>query len=220
MDWVDHHLSQPIEASRRRLNTQGALGTGRQRADFLSTCRILAILEGSKIYDSRERGIVMESFTAPRNGLPAPDKIKIIEATDIVSAQTLELDTQIVNVIEAQTGSFISQGVRYLRFSGVAFPYRVQVPPQTAEWGILFTVADPDIAFIESWNPLIRGVHYDYDVLSVNGIPVEPRSVGGELTFQMVFSNPTNQRGLPPSMGSRVSPLGRPLPLAYLSGGG
>ena len=170
-----------------RLNRQGALGTGRTRTDLMSAFRLLAVLEGSNIFDD-DRGLHFESATT-RYVLPANTHV----IDDVRRGKTLAQDRLIVNRIEGSSDSYRTAGEQ--RISLVEpLPLRINIPPQTLDFSITLNV-DPaaNHAFIESWVPLRRGVHYDWTISRIGGVQAHPIFEGDEDKCRITFPNPSTE---------------------------
>ena len=156
-----------------RLNRSGALGSNRQRAQFLDAMRILAVLEGGRIYDNRKGAVRFENFARRISYQGETKKI-----TGFHTINTNPQDTLVVNVIEGSSSSVASSSLAPIEFT-TPLPITFDVPPNESDFAVELYVKDDGIQFIESWD--IADIDYAHDV------QIEQY----DLFIRIRFNNPT-----------------------------
>ena len=165
-----------------RINREGALGSGRRLASFQDALRMLALVEGGRIYDDSDGTIHFEGFA---HRLGRSGRIKNITVDDVNNVTTHALDDYVINVLESESGVLRSQGFKPLEFTK-ELPDTVIVPGQST-FGIVYEIADDDIVLIENWEPLVRGDNYDYGIQGVT-----PDVEFTDTSITIIVNNPTN----------------------------
>lgn len=170
------------------LSGQPALGSGRTLASFQALCRLLAVLEGSRIYDDRQGRMVFENFSSRQ--VVEGHRVHRISVDDPFAVTTLDPDQLVVNAILGESDNAVSAGVQDLEFTA-SLPQRFTIPPNTLDWGLVLEIKDPDILFIESWSPLVDGTHFTW-TYTATGAVATPTFHTDSRSCRIVFPNPTN----------------------------
>ena len=172
-----------------RVNRSALLGSNRRRVGLMDVARVLAQTEIGRIYDTQGGHIVFEN-RYHRSSFWASGPVARIDSNNahINFAQTGSVLDGIINVVTSQGDSYVSKGLQQITFtpplvSGTTYT----IPPGGRT--LVFTVdtsPDANVAFVQSWVPIVSGTNYTYD--SVLGVPVFER---GATEVSIRFPNPT-----------------------------
>lgn len=161
-----------------RLSSSGQFGTGRTFGNLQDGLKLLALLEGGRIYDQRDGKLVFESLNSPRRQQSVA--AVRIAGDDVWHAEARDTDEGIINHVRGRRTQIRAQGVIDLPMvapdgsSGAdAFPVTIAVGPRQRER--LDFRLDPagGTLFIQSLEQPVKGTHWTVSP-DVTGATVTP----------------------------------------------
>ena len=206
-----------------RLNYSGVTrGSWNKRAELMPAIATIATLDGGYFYDT-PISVVYEPGDnrrrrvfrfAPQNDFAEPRRTHTLRSSQIHEFKSLAMDSAVVNVIEGRNDSFTSMGDGRIIPLNEQHSAAYEIPPGV--YSLRFTVRTDSnlddserdgraITFVESWNALIRGAHFNWLTAprSQNGVTIEPSSTtpvpeppsiyGEEADVDLRFDNRTGR---------------------------
>ena len=181
------HITVSIDPSNirvfsQRINSTGAFGSGRNHASIMDAFRLLAQIEGGRIYDD-EQGVL--HFEGYNRRYTTNATVKRITATDNRNVVTHSLDDYIVNNIQSEANVLVAQNYKDLEFDR-DFDEEINIPP--GNWSITYTVSDPEVVLVENWETLSTK-HYHY---SITNLPNLVKASYQDKSIIFNIQNPTD----------------------------
>ena len=139
-----------VRVTASRLNRSGTIGSSRKRSSFLQACRMIAVLEGGRVYDDRQGRLRFESFEHRQQPTPVPAQRKYLNRDQVRSLKSLDADKLVVNIIEEEQDSFVTRGEQPVTFIEAELPLNVSVPGNSS-YELALTANLDEGNFIQSW---------------------------------------------------------------------